>query len=122
MVNPVKAKYHTFLIVADDFRGNIRGFAILLYMADLNICYLDFLAVMPDSPTSGVGGSLYEKLREEAIALKTIGIFFECLTDDPENCPDPKILIQNKKRLAFYERYGAYPIINTQLPVSCSKR
>jgi acetoin utilization deacetylase AcuC-like enzyme len=119
MTNPVKSKFHSSLIVAEDFRGNIRGFAILLYMADLKICYLDFLAVMPDSPTSGVGGSIYEKLREEAASLKTIGMFFECLTDEPANCNDDALVRQNAKRLAFYERYGAYPIINTsyELPV-----
>ncbi len=119
MANPVKSKYHTFLIVAEDFRGNIRGFAILLYMADLKICYLDFLAVMPDIPTSGVGGSIYEKLREEAASLKTIGMFFECLTDELAHCNDTTLVRQNAKRLAFYERYGAYPIINTsyELPV-----
>ena len=121
MTNPVKSKYHTFLIVAEDFRGNIRGFAILLYMADLKICFLDFLAVMPDSPTSWVGGSIYEKLREEAASLKTIGIFFECLSDDPARCRDTTLLRQNKKRLAFYERFGAYPINNTNYEYPVNK-
>ncbi len=121
MANPVKSKYHSLLIVADDFRGNIRGFAILLYMSDLKICYLDFLAVMPGTPTSGVGGSIYEKVREEASSLNTIGIFLECLTDDPANCPDPALLIQNKKRLAFYERLGAFPIINTNYEYPVNK-
>ncbi len=113
MANPVKTKYHTLLVIADDFRGNIRGFAILLYLSDLKFFYLDFLAVTPDRPTSGVGGSIYEKLREEAASLKTIGIFFECLPDDPELCHDKTLIVQNQKRLAFYEHYGAYPIINT---------
>ena len=45
--------------------------------------------------------------------LKTVGIFFECLPDDPKLCKDPKILKQNAARLKFYERYGARPIINT---------
>jgi len=113
MINPVKTKYHTSLIIADDFRGNIRGFAIMMYMSDLKFCYLDFLAVTPGKPTSGVGGSIYERIREEAAALKTIGIFFECLPDDPALCRDKSFIKQNMSRLAFYERYGAYPIINT---------
>jgi len=83
MVNQVKKKYQTSLVVADDFSGNIRGFAILLYMSDLKFCYLDLIAVTPGKPTSGVGGSIYERIREEAASLGTIGLFFECLPDDP---------------------------------------
>jgi acetoin utilization deacetylase AcuC-like enzyme len=113
MLNPVKKKYHTSLVIADDFHRNIRGFAVLLYMSDLKICYLDILSVAPGKPTSGVGGSIYERIREEAEALGTIGLFFECLSDDPAICRNSLIIKQNSKRLAFYEGYGAYPVINT---------
>ena len=113
MINPVKKKYNTSLLIADDFRGNIRGFAILMYMSDLKFCYLDLLAVTPGRPTSGVGGSIYERIREEAAALGTIGLFYECLSDDPALCKNNIIIKENVKRLAFYERYRAYPIINT---------
>jgi len=114
MTNPVRKKYHTSLIIADDIHGNIRGFAVLMHMSDLQFCYLDYLAVTPERPTSGVGGSLYERVREEAASLDTTGLFFECLPDDPTLCHDQTSLSQNKKRLAFYERYGAYPVINTK--------
>jgi hypothetical protein len=114
MTNPVRKKYYTSLIIADDIHGNIRGFAVLMYMSDLQFCYLDYLAVTPGRPTSGVGGSLYERVREEAVSLDTTGLFFECLPDDPGLCRDQTSLSQNKKRLAFYERYGAYPVINTK--------
>ncbi len=113
MINPVKTKYQTLIVIADDFRSNIRGFAILMFMSDLKFCYLDYLTVTPGRPTSGVGGSIYERIREEAASLGTIGLFFECLPDDPELCGDKSIIKQNMQRLAFYERYGAYPIINT---------
>lgn len=121
MINPVKKKYHTSLVIADDFRGNIRGFALLMFMSDLKFCYLDFLAVTPGQPTSGVGGSLYERVREEASALGTIGLFYECLADDPALCLNKAVLKQNMKRLAFYERYGAYPIINTKYETPVKK-
>jgi len=114
MVNQVKKKYQTSLVVADDFSGNIRGFAILLYMSDLKFCYLDLIAVNPDKPTSGVGGSIYERIREEAASLGTIGLFFESLPDDPALCRDKRFLDLNIKRLAFYEKFGAYPVINTR--------
>ncbi len=113
MTDPIRTKYHTSIVMADDFRGNIRGFAILMYMSDLKFCYLDLLAVNPGRPTSGVGGAIYERIREEAASLGTIGLFYECLPDDPSLCQNPVALKQNMKRLAFYERFGAYPIINT---------
>ena len=119
MINPVKAKYHTSVVIADDFRGNIRGFAILLFMSDLKFCYLDLMSVTPGRATSGVGGSIYEKIREEAAALGTIGLFYECLPDDPALCRDKSFINLNMKRLAFYERYGAYPIINTLYETAC---
>ena len=114
MLNPVGKKFQTSLIIADDYRSNIRGFAVLLYMSDLKFCYLDYLAVTPGKPTSGVGGSIYERIREEAESLGTIGIFFECLPDDPALCRDQSFIRQNMKRLAFYERYGAFPVLNTK--------
>lgn len=117
MINPVETGYQTSVVIAEDFRGNIRGFAILIYMSDLKFCYLDFLAVTPGKPTSGVGGSLYERVREEAASLNTIGLFYECLPDDPALCRDENAIEQNGKRLAFYERYGALPIINTSYEV-----
>jgi acetoin utilization deacetylase AcuC-like enzyme len=114
LVNPLKYKYQTFLIVADDTRGNIRGFALLLFMPDLKFCYLDFLAVSPGKTSSGVGGAIYEKLRDEALALRSPGIFFECLPDNPDLCTNKVAIEQNKRRLAFYEQYGARPVINTK--------
>ncbi|MBN2667271.1 MAG: GNAT family N-acetyltransferase, partial [Bacteroidales bacterium] len=114
MVNPVEKKFQTSIVIADDYRGNIRGFAVLMYMSDLKFCYLDFLAVTPGKPTSGVGGSIYERIREEAASLGTTGLFFECLPDDPDLCSDTTYIRLNMKRLAFYERYGAFPIINTK--------
>ena len=118
MVDPVKIKYQTSIIVADDFRGNIRGFASMLFMSDLKFCFLDLLAVNPDKPTSGVGGSIYDRIREEAFSLGSIGLFYECLPDDPTLCHDETKIRQNIKRLAFYEKYGAYPIINTAYETS----
>jgi acetoin utilization deacetylase AcuC-like enzyme/GNAT superfamily N-acetyltransferase len=112
--NPFKYKYKASIFVAEDGKSNIRGFALFLFMPDLQFCFLEYLATSPGRTSGGVGGALYERIREEAEALKTIGIFFECLPDDPFLCSNQETLAQNKKRLAFYERYGARPIINTQ--------
>ncbi len=113
MTDPVKYKYQSILFIAVDINETVRGFALLLYMSDLQLCYLDYIAASPDRPSSGVGSALYERIREEAESLEATGIFFECLPDDPKLCRDQTILTQNQKRLAFYERFGARPIINT---------
>src|SRR4030042_5778792 len=61
----------------------------------------------------GSGGAIYERVREEALYLKTIGLFFECLPDDPNLSRNPEILKQNISRLRFFEKYGARPIAST---------
>ena len=112
--NPLKYSFRTILFVADNHSRKINGFAIINHDQDLNFCFLDFLSIHPNASSRGIGGALYERVREEANALGSMGIFFECLPDDPNLCRDPEILKQNKKRLRFYENYGAYPIINTK--------
>ena len=112
-INPLRKKYQTAVFVAEDIHETVRAFAVLLYMPDLQFCYLDYIAASPDSSSSGLGGALYERIREEAVSLDAIGLFFECLPDDPALCKDPPTLEQNRKRLAFYERFGARPIDNT---------
>jgi len=114
LVDPLTFRYQTNLIIADDLNESIKGFALFLYMPDLEFCYLDFLATSPGKTSSGVGGALYEWLRVEAESLGALGIFFECLPDDPALYRDPVYIPQNKRRLAFYERYGARPIIGTK--------
>jgi len=113
LADPLKHKYQTSLFLSEDIHETVRAFAVLLFMPDLRFCYLDYIASSPDSSSSGQGGALYERIREEAISLSAIGLFFECLPDDPELCHDPQTLQQNRQRLAFYERLGARPIANT---------
>jgi len=113
MSDPVKYRFQSALFIAEDIHETVRGFALLLYMSDVQLCYLDYIAVFPGKSSSGVGGALYERIREEASSLGVIGVFFECLPDDPDLCQDKQHISQNKKRLAFYERFGARPIANT---------
>ena len=114
MKDPLRYRFSASLFVAEDGRSNVRGFAILFYMPDKNFCYLDYLAVKPGRTSSGVGGAIYQRMREEAQMLNAIGIFMECLPDDEKLCKDKTELKQNKARLAFYEKYGARPIIGTK--------
>jgi len=119
MIDPVKSRYQSILFIAVNINDVVLGFGLLLFMSDLQICYLDYIAVSPDRPSSGIGSALYQRIREEADSLNAFGIFFECLPDDATLCLDEKLISQNQKRLAFYEKFGARPIINTlyELPV-----
>ena len=119
LIDPLKYHFHAMLFVADSYNENVKGFALLLHMPDLHFYYLDYLAVSPSKGSSGVGSALYQRVREEAQSVSAKGLFYECLPDDPELSKNSTILNQNKKRLAFYEKFGARPIINTkyEMPV-----
>jgi len=113
LANPFLKRYRSILFVAENGKGEVRGFALLCHFPDLDFCYLDFVSVSLRHGGGGIGSALYERIREEALALGDTALFFECLPDDPALCSDPKILKENKARLAFYERYGARPITGT---------
>ncbi|WP_461210490.1 acetylpolyamine amidohydrolase [Desulfocurvus sp. DL9XJH121] len=110
--DPLSYGFKTILFVAEG-RDAVRGFALLLHAPDLSFCYLDYIGSLPGRTSRGIGGSLYERVREEALLLGDMGIFLECPSDDSAICRDASLLRQNAARLKFYERYGARPIVNT---------
>jgi acetoin utilization deacetylase AcuC-like enzyme/GNAT superfamily N-acetyltransferase len=110
--NPLKYRFRSILFVADDQRMRVKGFALLNHAPDADFCYLDYLSTEAFKMGKGVGGALYQRVRDEAVSLGAFGLFFECLPDDPKLC-DPKLIRQNRARLRFYEEFGAYPIIGT---------
>lgn len=117
--NPFKQKFRTILLVAENLRRRVQGFAILLHEPVIRFCYLDWIALAGGRTGGGLGSALYDRVRGEAAALDAKALFFECLPDDPQNCADEAMLKQNRARLRFYERYGARPIIRTayEMPV-----
>jgi acetoin utilization deacetylase AcuC-like enzyme/GNAT superfamily N-acetyltransferase len=112
--NPLKYRFRSILFVAEGAKGRIIGFALLYHEPILRFCYLDYISAAERRTGGGIGGALYERVREEALDLNSIGLFYECLPDDPKLSKDPIIQKQNAARLRFYERYGARPIINTR--------
>ncbi len=111
--NPLKYRFQCRLLVAERKSDQIQGFAILLYVPDLNFCLLDYLAAGKEVSGRGLGGALYGRVKEECRNLNVRALFMECLPDDPELSPDPAIRKENEKRLAFYEDFGAFPIDGT---------
>jgi acetoin utilization deacetylase AcuC-like enzyme/GNAT superfamily N-acetyltransferase len=114
LINPLKYQFQTMMLVCDNLKGQIKGFALLMIDADLKFFYLDFIATLPGRTSMGIGGALYENIREEVVAHGYSELYFECLPDDPDLCRDQSKHADNKRRLAFYEKFGARPIINTK--------
>lgn len=113
LANPFLKQYRSILLVAESGRSGVNGFALLCHFPDLDFCYLDFISVGKGHGGGGIGSALYERIREEALALGDTALFFECLPDEKQLCRSPEVLRENKARLAFYERYGARPIVGT---------
>ncbi|HEY8505634.1 MAG TPA: GNAT family N-acetyltransferase, partial [Gemmataceae bacterium] len=111
--NPFKQLFRSILYVAEDARYDVQGFALVMHEPELKFLFLDFIASAPEMTGRGIGGALYEHIRDEALALGAKGLFFECLPDDPEDCPDENLRAENAARLRFYEQYGARPIVGT---------
>lgn len=111
--DPLAKQLRGLLWVAEDGRGRVRGFAYVLHAPDIGLAWLDWISAARGA-RGGVGGALYERVREVMRQLDVPGIFFECLPDEPDACPNPKVLAENAARLKFYERYGARPIVGTR--------
>ncbi len=113
LLDPVKHRFRSIVYVAEGPGQAVRGMALLNHEPTLEFGFLDYLACDKTLTGRGIGGALYQRLREEALLLKVRGLFFECLPDDPDLCQDPVILRQNRARLRFYETFGARPILGT---------
>lgn len=112
--NPFKKRLRTLLFVAEGADDRVKGFALLMHAPDLNFVYLDYIATQPGRGGQGIGGALYERVREAAAGMGAVGVFFECLPDDPALCADPTLLKENAARLKFYEQFGARPVAGTK--------
>ncbi|MGE5258435.1 MAG: hypothetical protein ACM3KE_17295, partial [Hyphomicrobiales bacterium] len=111
--DPFLKRFRTILFVAENLRQRVQGFAFLLHEPEIRFGYLDWIATRVGKTSGGIGGALYDRVRQEAAALTAKGLFFECLPDEASRCADAALLAENRRRLRFYEQYGARPIIGT---------
>ncbi len=111
--DPLKHRLRYILLVGEDLAGRVQGFALVAHAPDLHFCFLDYISAVNGLTGRGIGGALYQHVREEALALDAVGVFMECLPDEAALCPDREELKNNRARLRFYERFGARPVINT---------
>jgi acetoin utilization deacetylase AcuC-like enzyme/GNAT superfamily N-acetyltransferase len=105
--------HRTILITAEKAMGKMLAFALAFHYPDLNATLLDFIVVDPTVRQRGIGGALYEALREYVSRLGSLGLYFEVRPDTPELEPDPARRRENRARIRFYERYGARVITGT---------
>ncbi|MBN9288673.1 MAG: hypothetical protein BGO43_08855 [Gammaproteobacteria bacterium 39-13] len=105
--------FSPILILAEGQKGKVLGFSLIYYFHKFHYAYLDYIASDPKRARHGIGSALYEATREFLLGMKTIGFFMDVPTDDPALVHEGTDLKINRKKLAFYEQYGALPIINT---------
>ncbi|MGH7664483.1 MAG: GNAT family N-acetyltransferase [Gemmatimonadaceae bacterium] len=101
------------LITAESHQGHVMAFALGFHYPDINSALLDFLVVDPTVRQRGIGGALYEALRDYVGRIGSNGLYLEARPDDPALEPDPAVRKENRARIRFYERYGARVIANT---------
>jgi acetoin utilization deacetylase AcuC-like enzyme/GNAT superfamily N-acetyltransferase len=115
--NPFLERFQAWLLVAEDSRDRVQGLALVLHDPDLHFAFLDAIA---SARGGGVGGGLYQRVREKARAASCRALFFECQPDEITDemrargvgIPADE-LRQNRRRLRFYESFGAFPVIGT---------
>ena len=113
LVDQTARGYPCILLAAHGADDRVIGFALADFFEPIGYAYLDFIVTEAAQRGRGLGGALYEALREELTARGAFGLFLEVPTDDPAQVKNPHHLKANKTRLKFYERYGALPIVGT---------
>ncbi len=114
LLNPVKYGFTSVLIVAERSMGKIDAMALCLHFHEYKASFLDYIAVKPGVRSSGLGGALYEAVREYCKRIGTRGLFMEVQPDDPQLTTTKELLRESRSRLRFYERYGVRPILGTE--------
>ena len=111
--HPTAHGYRSLVFVVVDARGHVRAAALVMHFPEPAFFYLDFIASGRRASTvGGIGAALYGRVREEARQLGVIGIFLDCNSDNPVDRKDNQELEEARRRLRFYERQGARPIVN----------
>jgi acetoin utilization deacetylase AcuC-like enzyme/ribosomal protein S18 acetylase RimI-like enzyme len=104
--------FRVIIITADNQR-DVMGFALAFHFPKLDATVLDFLVVDPEIRQRGVGGALYESLREFLARIHSRALYLEVRPDDPELESNPAVRRENRARIRFYERFGARVIAGT---------
>lgn len=113
LVEQTSRGYPCVLLAAHGEGDRVIGFALADFFEQVGYAYLDFIVTEAGHRGRGLGGALYEALKEDLVERGAFGLFLEVPTDDPKQVKKAADLKANKARLRFYERYGALPIVGT---------
>ena len=108
LMRPLKVDYAVTLVTAERLDGGVMGFGLYDHFPDLGLSYLEYLVTSPSARGQGVGGGIYEAMRESLVYDGSEGLLFEVNPDDPGQ--DAAWLAAAQATLRFYERYDARPL------------
>lgn len=108
LMRPLKVDYAVTLVTAESATGEVLGFGFYDHFPDLGLSYLEYIVTSPRQRGQGVGGGIYEAMRESLLYDGSDGLLFEVNPDDPTLPPEE--LSGNKATLRFYEKYDARPL------------
>jgi len=102
------------VIILAALKGNrLLGFSVTFYFADLKAAYLDYIASDPARAARGIGGAIYEMTRDDLKKRGARRLYLDSLPDQPELLDHKELLHESRRRMAFYERLGARPVVGT---------
>jgi hypothetical protein len=99
--NRRESAFDPILLISTDSRRRTSGLAFVYYFADLRYGYLEYIASDPGRPARGIGGALYEAVRELLAARGARGLFLDVPPTDRAKVGDTRRLAVNRKRLRF---------------------
>ncbi|MDX1561986.1 MAG: hypothetical protein R3305_03630 [Gammaproteobacteria bacterium] len=108
-----KLDFEPLLLVSESRDRIVTGLSFVFYFPEIKLGYLQYIASDPERPARGIGGALYEATRELITARGGRGILLDVPPDERDKVYDAKLLDINRRRIRFYERYGARVIEGT---------
>jgi acetoin utilization deacetylase AcuC-like enzyme len=110
------------MLVSEDAKRRVTGLTFTYYFPEIRFGYLQYIASDPQRPARGLGGALYESLRELLMRKDARGLLLDVPPVEPEKLKEPERAAINRKRMRFYERLGALPVDGTLWDVEPNSR
>lgn len=104
--------YDLRLIVVER-SAHVVGFALLFHFPEAGFAYLDYFATSAKVQGGGLGGALYDAVRETARRFNARGMLLEARPDDRAVAASDADHAAAVRRLRFYERLNVLPIVGT---------
>ncbi len=91
------------------------GIVLLYFFNELKICFLDFMAVIPQKQGKGIGSAMFQSIIKDVnTTTDFVGIMFLVLQENQNLNSDQEI---RKKRIRFYSKMGAKKLENIFIPL-----